>query len=105
MWPLHVDPGADGHAPTGSKWTVMAERQHLPAGLTPRLLSRTEAAEYCGLSPSAFDQYVARGVPPLEFGRRNLWDIRALDRWLDHRSGLAHADGNDGTNEWDVVLK
>jgi hypothetical protein len=83
----------------------MDEAQRSPARLTPRLLSRAEAAEYCGLSPNAFDQYVARVVPSLEFGRRNLWDIRALDRWLDRRSGLAHATGNDCPNEWDSVLK
>lgn len=83
----------------------MVEARRLPARRRPRLLSRTEAAQYCGLSPNAFDQYVAQVVPPLEFGRRNLWDIRALDRWLDNQSGLREASGNDRINEWDSVLK
>jgi hypothetical protein len=30
---------------------------------------------------------------PLEFGRRNLWDRRALDHWLDRQSGLEPAAG------------
>ncbi len=67
----------------------MAERA-LPRGITPRLLSREAAATYCGISPSLFDEHVAAAVRPVEIGRRNLWDVRALDRWLDAQSGLAH---------------
>jgi hypothetical protein len=59
--------------------------------MTPRLLSREAAASYCGMSPNFFDEQVKPAVPPLEFGRRNLWDIKKLDRWLDQQSGLAHA--------------
>jgi hypothetical protein len=66
----------------------MAER-FLPRGLTPRLLSRDAASAYCGMSPTHFDEHVAPSVPPLVLGRRNLWDVRALDRWLDQRSGLS----------------
>jgi hypothetical protein len=68
-------------------------REHvlLSYGLTPRLLSRDLAAEYCGVSPPTFDEHVAKQIPPIELGRRNLWDIRALDRWLDVRSGLIEA--------------
>jgi hypothetical protein len=69
----------------------MGERRHLPAGLTPRLLCREAAAEYCGVSPTHFDEHVSPSVPPLVMGRRNLFDIRALDRWLDQRSGLDDA--------------
>jgi len=65
-------------------------REHvlLSYGLTPRLLSRDLAAEYCGVSPAHFAEHVAKEVPAIDIGRRNLWDIRALDRWLDQRSGL-----------------
>jgi len=68
-----------------------AAERRLPGGMSPRLLSREMAATYCGMSESHFDEHVARTVRPLNFGRRNLWDVRALDRWLDERSGLAHA--------------
>jgi hypothetical protein len=44
------------------------------------------------MSPNHFEEHVAQAVPPLHFGRRCLWDIKALDRWLDERSGLAQAD-------------
>jgi hypothetical protein len=68
----------------------MAERG-LPIGMTPRLLSRDAAATYCGMSANHFEEHVAKAVQPLHFGKRYLWDIRALDRWLDQRSGLTHA--------------
>ena len=65
----------------------MPER-FLPRGMTPRLLSRDAASAYCGMSQTHFDEHVAPSVPPLVLGRRNLWDVKALDRWLDQRSGL-----------------
>jgi hypothetical protein len=61
----------------------IATAPRLPAGLTPRLLSRVQAAAYCGISPSHFDATIARDVPAIDVGRRHLWDIRALDRWVD----------------------
>lgn len=68
----------------------MGERQRLPDGLTPRLLSRDEAAAYCGVGVELFEQTVA--VNPLRcFGSRKLWDIKALDRWLDRLSNLDDA--------------
>lgn len=72
--------------------------------MTPRLLSRDAAAAYCGMSHNHFDEHVAKSVPPLNFGRRNLWDIKTLDRWLDERSGLAQA-APPIRNEWDEILE
>jgi len=68
----------------------MAERR-LPDGMTPRLLSREAAAIYCGVKAEAFETHIRPHVPPVEIGTRRLWDVKALDRWLDERSGLAHA--------------
>ena len=69
----------------------MVDGNRLPAGITPRLLSRDEAAAYCGMSAAHFDRHVAIAVPAQTFGCKKLWDIRALDRWLDERSGLGNA--------------
>jgi hypothetical protein len=66
----------------------MTDRGRLPIGLTPRLLCRDAAAAYLGISANHFEEHVADAVPAIEIGRRKLWDIRALDRWLDERSGL-----------------
>jgi predicted DNA-binding transcriptional regulator AlpA len=63
--------------------------------MTPRLLSRKEAALYVGLSPGAFDAEVAAGTFPTAFQlkrtRRLLWDIRALDATMDKAAGLSGA--------------
>lgn len=62
----------------------------LPPGMTPRLLSRDEAAAYCGVSPNMFEEHV--GVPAFKgFGSRRLWDRIALDLWLDRESGITEA--------------
>lgn len=53
----------------------------------PRLLSRTEAAAYVGLSASQFDEEVNAGTfpgpVPLRVTRRLVWDRQALDGALD----------------------
>lgn len=69
----------------------MTQRRDLPVGMTPRLLCREFAAAYLGISPNHFDEHVAESVKPIELGKRKLWDIRALDRWLDRQSGLDDA--------------
>src|SRR4051812_33959222 len=66
----------------------MAERRYLPLGMTPRLLSRDAAAAYLGVIAETFEKHVRSHLSPIEIGSRVLWDVRALDRWLDERSGL-----------------
>lgn len=61
----------------------------------PRGLSREQAAAYVGLSVNTFEALVqkevkaGRLIAPLQFGRRTIYDRRAIDRWLDRRGGLA----------------
>ncbi len=57
----------------------------------PRLLSRKEAAHYCGLSVGSFNKAVDNGdikVEPRRIGHRVLYDRHAIDRALDALSGL-----------------
>jgi hypothetical protein len=63
----------------------MTERR-LPPGMTPRLLSRFEAAAYCGLPPNSFEQTIGQEIRRIRFGRRVLWDVKALDRWIDRQT-------------------
>jgi len=67
---------------------AMSDRR-LPDGIAPRLLSRKAAAAYCGISASLFDEHIAVAVRPVAIGRRVVWDIKALNRWLDAQSGLS----------------
>jgi excisionase family DNA binding protein len=68
----------------------------LAASLPPRGLSRVQAAEYVGVSPSTFDKMVAAGEMPARkrIRARTLWDRKALDCAFD-----AFDDG--GENPWD----
>lgn len=49
--------------------------------IQPRGLSRVEAADYIGVSPTTFDKLVADGrMPaPKHINSRNVWDVRQLD--------------------------
>jgi hypothetical protein len=81
----------------GDDFVVRTKQIILPAGLTPRLLSRDEAAAYCGICPNTFSQYVAKEIVPLKFGRRKLWDINALDEFIGkHRKAVADGGSIDG---------
>lgn len=55
--------------------------------MTPRLLKLKEAAEYCGLPPRYFRNYV--GVTPIRLGPHELWDREKLDAYIEGLQGRA----------------
>jgi hypothetical protein len=61
--------------------------------MVPRLLTKVEAAAYCGLTVRQFSRHVSKHVTARRFGQAKLWDIKALDAWLDKLYG---AEGDDG---------
>ena len=52
-------------------------------------MTKTEAAEYCGLSHRGFGNWIAKGLIPPALPGTNRWDLNALDHHLDRLSGLA----------------
>lgn len=51
---------------------------------TPRLLTKSQAAQYCGLSVSTFG--VTCPVLPISLGvgvRMQRYDVRDIDKWID----------------------
>jgi hypothetical protein len=62
------------------------------ASVTPRLMTRSEAAAYCGLSPEAFSQWVGSGRVPHALPGTKRWDRVAIDRAIDRASGILPAD-------------
>lgn len=74
----------------------------LPPSLPPRGLSRVEAAQYIGISPSLFDALVDDGrMPkPKQINARRVWDRRQLDHAFE---AIPNTDG-DGANPWDELL-
>ena len=72
----------------------------LPLSVPKRGLSRVEAAEYIGISPTKFDQMVADGrmSKPKRIDGRNVWDRHQLDIAF-----AALPDDNDRDDPWSRV--
>lgn len=73
--------------------------------LTPRGLSRTQAALYVGVSPGTFDALVDEGKMPApkRARARVLWDRHQLDEAFDALpGGNPVGQGDDDENEWDA---
>ncbi|OJU66039.1 MAG: hypothetical protein BGO05_27865 [Rhizobiales bacterium 63-7] len=54
----------------------------------PRLIGRSAAAAYLGISPSTFSNWVAAGKMPQPILGARKWDKKAIDARLDEISGL-----------------
>ncbi|ALJ98252.1 excisionase [Brucella phage BiPBO1] len=67
----------------------------------PRMISKMEAAQYCGLTPSGFSSWVRRGVLPTSVPGTNRWDRKAIDARLDRISGLQIQTNDD--NDFDEM--
>ena len=68
--------------------------------LKPRLVSRAEAALYCGLKPSRFSDLVRNGTMPPAIPGTNKWDIRAIDQRLDKLSGIQPEKQQSALERW-----
>lgn len=56
--------------------------------IPPRLIGRKEAAAYCGISPTCFSMWVARGIMPPTLPGTRRWDRRAINGYDSPRFGL-----------------
>jgi hypothetical protein len=67
---------------------------------SPRLLTRQQAARYCGLSPSGFGKWVTAGRLPRALPGTRRWDRQAVDAALDRIMALqaeqAHQENRAG---------
>jgi predicted DNA-binding transcriptional regulator AlpA len=67
-------------------------------GIAPRLLTREQAAAYCGLSVNGFSEWVKSGRLPGPIPRTARWDLKAIDIALDSASGIAI--GSSALDQW-----
>jgi predicted DNA-binding transcriptional regulator AlpA len=72
----------------------------LPVSLTPRGISRIEAAAYVGVSQCKFDEMVGdhRMPAPKRIDGRKVWDVRDLDLAFDT---LPYENGPASKTTWD----
>ncbi len=66
---------------------------------SPRLLTKTQAAAYCAITPDTFDDYRRRGIVPDPITGTNRWDRKHIDIWLDKASGIASTT-QSSLDEW-----
>lgn len=70
--------------------------------MQPRLLTSKEAAAYLGMCESTFRTIAP--VAAVDFGeehtRLKRFDKRALDRWLDEKSGITNDAGLTDLQKW-----
>ena len=66
------------------------------AGLTrPRILTKRQAAEYCGLSLSGYQAWVDQGFVPGPLPGTKRFDRLAIDRAIDELSGIGRSGESD----------
>lgn len=64
--------------------------------IEPRLLTKEQAASYCGISSPVFgDKCPVRPVALGEGDRLKRWDRNALDAWIDGLSGKSETFETD----------
>ena len=66
----------------------------------PRLLSRDQAAAYCGIAPETFDSYRRRGILPDPLPGTKRWDRKLIDEFLDRQSGVTKAAALSPLDAW-----
>ncbi len=67
---------------------------------TKLLLTRSEAAAYCGVSVNTFDAHVK--VAPVKIGSCVRFDRRTLDRWALHQNQSEPLSGDDWLERLDA---
>jgi predicted DNA-binding transcriptional regulator AlpA len=80
----------------------MSRQAALPPTLAPRLINREAAAAYVNVSPNTFDEMVKTGKMPKPkqlAGRRQAWDVRALDVAVDNLPTV----GGDMDDTWSDI--
>jgi hypothetical protein len=69
-------------------------------GIAPRLLTREQAAAYCGVSLTTFTAWVGRGLVPGPVHGTHRWDRKAIDADLDALSCIDAKLGGKELDQW-----
>jgi hypothetical protein len=73
----------------------------LPFGITQRVLNQAQAAKYCDLSVNSFKKHIAPIVHPVPgLGRRKVWNVKALDEFLNKHLHSEVGSINDDIEYW-----
>ncbi|WP_321340754.1 helix-turn-helix domain-containing protein [uncultured Cohaesibacter sp.] len=65
--------------------------------MTPRLLTKQDAAEYCGVCVATLDSYIRQGLVPGPVANTRRFDRKAIDMALDKLSKLTSSESQSST--------
>jgi hypothetical protein len=65
----------------------------------PRLVSKAEAARYCGVTPATYAKWVLEGIVPPSLPIIGKYDMRALNAALDRLSGIKATEHSEDSFE------
>ncbi len=68
-----------------------------------RLLSKSEAAEYCNLSGTQFSEWIKLGRISPAIPGTHRWDRVALDRDIDRLSGITTTSNVSALEAWKAM--
>jgi hypothetical protein len=81
----------------------MATRPTLSdVGIAPRLLTREQAAAYCGVGLTTFTAWVRRGIIPGPVLRTHRWDRKSIDVALDVLSRIDDKVEGKALDQWNA---
>lgn len=66
----------------------------------PRLLTREQAAAYCGVGTTTFTAWVRRGIVPRPVPKTHRWDRKAIDAALDVLSRIDAEAAGQALDQW-----
>ena len=82
----------------------MANKKQQPALSLPRArcLSKQQAAQYLGMGVTLLTEI---GPNPIRFGRRSVYDVLDLDRWLDQYKHRGRAEEEIWPEKKDSIVE
>lgn len=71
--------------------------------MTPRLLTKSQVAEYCGISLSGVSNWIVKGKLPCPLPGTRKWDRVAIDQSLDKLSKISPIESDESSKEDDFT--
>jgi hypothetical protein len=74
-------------------------------GIAPRLMTREQAAAYCGVAITTFTTWVQRGTVPGPVPGTHRWDRKAIDGALDALSRIDDEFERNALDQWKAARR
>jgi hypothetical protein len=74
-------------------------------GIVPRLLTREQAAAYCGVGLTTFTAWVRRGIIPGPVPQTHRWDRKVIDVALDVLSRIDDNPEGKALDHWKATRR